>query len=236
MVPFRSTSNPNREYPPHPPFVPPSPSPQNNILGLNFTTEPFTPQRKTRHHPANLPSTTYYRELDHYDANEPEPIPFDESETQTTHFQSQRSLHEHGRTASWVTASRNRNHNPDSAPKKPTDFEFIASMAHQRQRQTHGASSSGGASTSSGSLALLGSPVPASSSIFSSLSELSFLSPDPVVEFPPTPVFRDEVPEGLFLRKGESASAPGLNLESSYSHPRRQRDSRLHPSGSNYLS
>ena len=50
--------------------------------------------------------------------------------------------------------------------------------------------------------------MPGSSSIFSSSSELSVLSPDPAVEFSPKPVFKDEVPEELFMQRGESASAP----------------------------
>jgi len=229
VVPFRSTSNPKRGCPPHPPFVPFIP--QDNIPGLTFTTEPFTETRTTHHHPVNLLSTTYYRELDYHDSNEPEPdfLPFDESETQSTPFQSQHSEHQHG-TPSWVTASRNRNRNPHGAPKKPIDFEFIASMAHQRRRQTHGTSSDG-ASTTSGSLALLGSPVSISPSIFSPSSELSVLSPGPAVQFPPTPVFRDEGPEELFMQRGESA--PGMNLGNSHSRPWGQRDSHMHPSGSN---
>ena len=73
--------------------------------------------------------------------------------------------------------------------KKPMDPEFLACMADLR-RQTEGSSST--SSTPRASLYLLGSSDSIASSVFS--ESFSVASLPPVVEFPPTPVFTDQIP------------------------------------------
>ena len=87
--------------------------------------------------------------------------------------------------------------------KKPMDSEFLARIAHLR-RQTEGR---GSTNSPQESLALLRSSTSIVSNIFSeSLSVASFPS---VVEFPPTPVFTDEIPAGI-MRKFELSVAPQI--------------------------
>ena len=76
--------------------------------------------------------------------------------------------------------------------KKPMDPELLARMAHLR-RQTDGTSSTN--STPWASMVLLGSSLSITSADFS--DSFSITSLPPVVEFPPTPVFTDQIPPGM---------------------------------------
>jgi hypothetical protein len=99
-------------------------------------------------------------------------------------------------TAPWILAS----HQPH-APKKPVDVQFIARMADLRQ-QTNGTSSTSSTPQARESMALLGSPVSIASSAFS--QSFSIASLPPAVEFPPTPVFMDQL-LGEFCEPGAPA-------------------------------
>jgi hypothetical protein len=134
--------------------------------------------------PPDSPRSTNYYEFNVEDKLES--LPSDVK--QTTQLPPQNS----DRTPPWVLASRKLH------PPKLLDFQLIASMANL-QRQTHGTSST--SSTPHNSL-LLGTPISISSSAFSPSSSL--VLPLQVVEFPPTPVFTDEIPEE-FMRKLESS-------------------------------
>jgi hypothetical protein len=102
----------------------------------------------------------------------------------------------------WILAS----HTPHS-PKKPLDTQFMAYMAHIRRQISN---SSG--STPRDSLILRVSDTSLSDTLSESLSSVASLPP--VVEFPPTPVFKDEIPEGI-MKRVKVASA---RLFSSTSH------------------
>ena len=93
-------------------------------------------------------------------------------------------------TPSWILVSRKPH-----APKKSEDPQFMARMANiRRQTDESDASSTG----STPPVSLIGTQYSITSSAFSqSLSVTSF---PPIVEFPPAPVFMDEIPEGL-IRK-----------------------------------
>ena len=75
------------------------------------------------------------------------------------------------------------------------DSQFIAHMAVIRQKTNESDASSTGL-TPRVSLILPRDSV--TSSIFS--QSLSIASSDPVVEFPPTPVLKDEIPAGVMRR------------------------------------
>ena len=120
-------------------------------------------------------------------------------------------------TPPWILASRELH-----PPKKPVDFQFIAYMADLR-RQIHGTSST--SSTPQSSL-LLGTPISIASTAFSPSSSIA--SPPQAVEFPPTPVFTDDIPEE-FMRKVESSLFVGQAPLLRNSHPLQNSD----PQGSN---
>ena len=132
--------------------------------------------------PEDPPSTSY--EVGHED----EPEYLTPNANQTAQLLPPNS--ERG-TALWILASRELH-----APKKAVDVQFIARMADLRQ-QTNGTSSTSSTPQTRESMALLGSPVSLASSAFS--QSFSITSPPPAVEFPPTPVFADQIPEG-FMR------------------------------------
>ncbi|KIM42106.1 hypothetical protein M413DRAFT_444575 [Hebeloma cylindrosporum] len=88
----------------------------------------------------------------------------------------------------WILASGQHH-----ASKKPMDIQFLARMAGLR-RQIDGTSSNS-STPQAKHTALLGSPVSIASTAFS--QSFSVTSPPPAVEFPPTPVFTDHIPEGL---------------------------------------
>ncbi|KIM35785.1 hypothetical protein M413DRAFT_449605 [Hebeloma cylindrosporum] len=90
--------------------------------------------------------------------------------------------------APWILASRTSN-----APKKSEDPQFMAHMTSLR-RQTHDSDAS-----STGSAPRLSFMMETRISITSSAFSQSLSVPSPllVVEFPPTPVFKDEIPEGI---------------------------------------
>lgn len=88
-------------------------------------------------------------------------------------------------TAPWVSAWRKLR-----APKKRMDDQFVARMSDLR-RQTAGTTST----VSTPQATQIGSPTPIASS--TSFQSSSVASPPSTVEFPPTPVFTDQNPEGL---------------------------------------
>jgi hypothetical protein len=99
--------------------------------------------------------------------------------------------------APWILASRKPH---PHMPQKPLDAEFLLRMAGLR-RQFDGAS----LRSTNSSLQILGSFVSLSSTVPSdSFSVLSLLPED---EFPPTPVFRDEIPKQLMTKVKSSALA-----------------------------
>jgi hypothetical protein len=103
--------------------------------------------------------------------------------------------------APWILASRKLH-----VPQKPLDAEFLLRMAGIR-RQFDGAS----LRSTNSSLQILGSYVSHDSTVFSdSCSVLSLPLED---EFPPTPVFRDEIPQGL-ITKIESSLFTAYTLKS----------------------
>jgi hypothetical protein len=193
VVPRRSTSNSSSESP-IAPFIAPRPIPQNGSPSLAMipprstssaiSTSPTA--RETQ--PVDPPSTSY--EVGHED--EPEYLtPNANQAAQILPPNSERG------TAPWILASRKLH-----APKKAVDVQFMARMADLRQ-QSNGTSSTSSTPQTRESMALLGSPVSIASSAFS--QSFSITSPPPAVEFPPTPVFADQIPEG-FMRKLESLS------------------------------
>ena len=96
-------------------------------------------------------------------------------------------------TAPWISAWRKLR-----GSKKPIDDQFFASRADLQQKIP------GTSSTVSTSQATqIGSSAPIASSTFSQSSSIG--SPPSTVEFPPTPVFTDQIPEG-FKQKAESLS------------------------------
>jgi hypothetical protein len=114
------------------------------------------------------------------------------NQTQTVQPSSQHL--QHG-TASWILASRTLH-----APKKPVDSHFMAHMADIRRKTNESDASSTG-STPPVSLILV-PRVSVTSSAFS--QSLSISSSPPVVEFPPTPVFKDEIPERIMRKVSTS--------------------------------
>jgi hypothetical protein len=121
-------------------------------------------------------------------------------------------------TAPWILASRKLH-----APKKAVDVQFMAHMANLRQ-QNNGTSSTSSTPQTRESMALLGSPVSIASSAFS--QSFSITSPPPAVEFPPTPVFADQIPEG-FMRKLESLSVAQTPETSALRKPHPLQNSHL---------
>ena len=108
------------------------------------------------------------------------------NQTQTLQPPSQRL--QHG-TAAWILASRTVH-----APKKPVDTQFMAYMADIR-RQLETNESDAGSTGSTPPVSLI---VPRDSVTSSAFSQsLSISSSPPIVEFPPTPVFKDEIPEQI---------------------------------------
>lgn len=87
----------------------------------------------------------------------------------------------------WILASRTPRFR-----KKPVDTHFMARMAHIRRQ-----SSNSTGLTSRNSLILRVSDMSLSATCSESPSVASL---PPVVEFPPTPVFKDEIPEGIMER------------------------------------
>ena len=118
------------------------------------------------------------------------------NQTQTVQPSSQRL--QHG-TASWILASRTLH-----APKKPVDSHFMTYMADIR-RQTNESDASSTGSTPPVSL-ILAPRVSVTSSAFSQSLSISSSPPPPVVEFPPTPVFKDEIPERIIRNLKVSTS------------------------------
>ena len=181
--------------PPIAPFIPPSPISQNEPPSHAMTLPrsapsaiSATPTAARESRPVDSPSTSY--EVGHED----EPEYLTPNANQTAQLLPQNS--ERG-TAPWILASRKLH-----APKKAVDVQFMAHMADLRQ-QTNGTSSTSSTPQTRESMALLGSPVSIASSAFS--QSFSITSPPPAFEFPPTPVFADQIPEG-FMRKLESLS------------------------------
>ncbi|KIM42099.1 hypothetical protein M413DRAFT_127036 [Hebeloma cylindrosporum] len=219
--PLHSTSNPRSESPPRlasilPTSVSQHASSSTDVTSSHRPASPAIPAaepsraRQEDSRRVNFPSIDRYDEVI-YEDELPEFSPPNESENPSPQLPSQDS---ESNTPQWVIASRNLH-----ARKKPIDFQFIASMAALR-RQTHGTSStSSTSSTPHASVALLGSPVSISPSAFDeSYSVVS--SPVSMVEFPPTPVFNDEIPSEQFLQRariGSSSVEQAPNLQNSYS-------------------
>jgi hypothetical protein len=86
----------------------------------------------------------------------------------------------------WLSASR-----IPHSPKKPKDTELMARLADIRQQSNDSAEGSTG-STPRVSMILRAS---VASSVFSQSLCGSIASSPPVVDFSPTPVFKDEIPE-----------------------------------------
>jgi len=204
VVPFPSALNHNSESIPESPSIPPGFMSQSGSSSAviiparsassTMLTGSSRPQRDTpKIQPVDLPSTDYYG-VDHGGKDEPESL---------TH--SERS------TAPWVLASRKLH-----LPKKPIDFQFIAYMTGLRRR-TRGTASTSSTHTS---VALLGSPASIASSAFYPSSSVA--SPPLVVDFPPTPFFKDEIP-AKFARKVGVESLSGTQAPQpsalSNSHP-----------------
>ena len=147
-------------------------------------TRSLTLQRQLhRSQPEDIPSIPY--EVDR--EGEPESLTPNENPIELPSQDPQRS------TAAWLLTSQNFH-----APKKPLDAQFMARMANLRQ-QTAGTSST----RSTPQTALLGTPASITSSLFS--QSFSVASPPPVIGFPGTPVFTDQIPEGL-MRSVEALS------------------------------
>ena len=90
-------------------------------------------------------------------------------------------------TAGWILVSRT-----PRSPKKHVDAQFMAHMARVWRQNTNSTSL-----TPRDSLMLCASDTLLSATFSQSLSVASL---PPVVEFPPTPVFKDEIPEGIMER------------------------------------
>ena len=120
----------------------------------------------------------------HEHVNEDKPKSLTPDASQTARLPSQSS--ENG-TASWIMASRTPH-----APKKPVDSQVMAHMADIR-RQTNGSDDISAGSTPP--VSLIVPRISVTSSAFS--QSLSVASAPPVVGFPPTPVFKDEIPAGV---------------------------------------
>jgi len=84
-------------------------------------------------------------------------------------------------TAGWILVSR-----APRSPKKPMNAQFMAHMAHVQRQNTNSTGS-----TLQDSLMLCASDMSLSATFSQSLSVASLPL---VVEFPPTPVFKDEIP------------------------------------------
>jgi len=94
-------------------------------------------------------------------------------------------------TALWILASRTTPH----APKKPVDTQFMAYMDNLRQQSNY----SDARTSLTPPVSLIGDRVHSiASSVYS--RSLSIASLPSVVEFSPTPVFKDEVHEELLMR------------------------------------
>ena len=191
VAPRHSSGSPP---PPIARFIPPSPISQNGPPSHAMTLPRSAPSAisstpTARESQPVDPSSTSY-EVGHEDELEY----LTSNANQTAQLLPQNS--ERG-TAPWILASRKFH-----APKKAVDIQFMAHMADLRQ-QSNGTSSTSSTPQTRESMALLGSPVSIASSAFS--QSFSITSPPPAVEFPPTPVFADQIPEG-FMRKLESLS------------------------------
>jgi hypothetical protein len=190
VAPRRSSESPP---PPITPFIPPSPISQNEPPSYAMTLP--------RSASSAINATPTAREIQPVDpptsyevGHEDEPEYLTPNANQTAQLLPQNS--ERG-AAPWILASRKLH-----APKKAVDVQFMARMADLRQ-QSNGTSSTSSTPQTRESMALLGSPVSIASSAFS--QSFSITSPPLAVEFPPTPVFADQIPEG-FMRKLESLS------------------------------
>jgi hypothetical protein len=126
----------------------------------------------------------------HEEVEQTMPVPSHEEIEDTTRVPSRISQHD---TAPWILASRTLH-----APKKPEDTDFMAHMANIRRQIIDSDTSS---TSSTPRVSLIVPHFSVSSSAFS--QSLSITSLPPVVEFPPTPVFKDEIPEGI-MRKIKS--------------------------------
>ena len=132
-----------------------------------------------------------------------EAVQEDEAESnsnQKVQFPSQSSGHI---SDTWILAS----HTPHP-PKRPVDTQFMAHMAHIRRQITHSTGS-----TPRDSLILRVSDKSLSDTVSEALSSIAPRLA-PAVEFPPTPVFKDEIPEEI-MKRLKVASA---RLFSSTSH------------------
>ena len=159
--------------------------PSRSISSTNGTgTGTFI--RRQESHRSQRPSPTY--EVFDEDDEDAEPLIHGANQTQAVQLSPQRPEHS---TAPWISASRT-----PRGPKKPVDAQFMEHMADIR-RQTNHSDSTGSAPR----VSLIVPRVSVSSSAFS--QSLSITSAPQVVEFPPTPVFKDEVPEGI-MRKVRS--------------------------------
>ena len=187
--PFPSNVVPTPDhYGPHPRQTT---EPQREILLSSSSVSAFIPLHSTFNYStkslsaspaisANPHPTNY--ELDRED--QPESLA-----NQITQLPTPNSVHS---TAPWILASREHHR-----PKMPMDAEFNTHLADIR-RQVDGNSSK--STSRSRSLALLGSRVSIAPSAFSQIFSVASLPP--AVEFPATPVFRDEFP-AEFTRKLE---------------------------------
>ena len=147
--------------------------------------------------PWDLSSAAF--ESAHEDDPEPSTTP---NANQAVQLPSQNSRRD---TPAWILASRKL-----LTPQKPSDDRLKLHMADLR-RQIDGVSVSSASSTHRTSF-ILGSRHSIRSSVFSESCSITSLSAE--VEFPPTPVFTDEIPRGLtpipesFATQAPKRSAP----------------------------
>jgi len=212
FVPLRSTSNSTSEAPPLPSILPRSDSQngspsQATILAAISSTPSgsLRPQRNAREaQPVDHPFTDC--EVNHKGGlipNANSTIPNYECVT-----------------VPWVLPSRKLH-----ASRKPIDVQFTARMTDLR-RQTNGTSSTN-STPQARQEPLLGSPVSLASSAFS--QSFSVASLPPAVEFPPTPVFADQLPEE-FMRKIGSLSVAQTPKASPPGNPHSFQNSTASPS------
>ena len=127
-------------------------------------------------------------------------------------------------TAPWILASRK-----PYAPQRPMDAEFMLHMAGLR-RQIDGASLRSSTSTVMTSrVSWMESRTSLESTAFSECFSIGSLPPE--VEFPPTPVFKDEIPQG-FMSKFESSLAAQAPKDSPAKDPYPFQNSHLSSSSS----
>jgi hypothetical protein len=161
--------------------ISPSIIPSHSASSANSTGTLIQQQESPRNQPVDLPSPTseaVHEVGEESDSNQPVQLPFQSSE--------------HG-TTGWKFVSR--------TPKKHLDPHFMAHMARVRRQQN--TNSTGSESTPRDSLILRVSDTSLTATFSQSVSVVSL---PPVVELefqPPTPVFKDEIPEGISMERLE---------------------------------